>query len=53
MDAVKFIGFAFALSPIITSLTVTISDDTIIAMSTLMFILNLLSHDYVQSGFEM
>jgi len=43
---VKVAGFVFALSPILKTLTKTISTDTIYAMSTGMLLINLLFHDY-------
>lgn len=44
--AVIFTGFSFGLSPVLVSLTETISTDTIYAMTTVMLLANLLFHDY-------
>ncbi|XP_064616755.1 phosphatidylinositol N-acetylglucosaminyltransferase subunit C-like isoform X1 [Liolophura sinensis] len=43
---VMFIGFSFGLSPVLVSLTETISTDTIYAMTTITLLANLLCHDY-------
>lgn len=50
MNLVKFIFFTYGLSPILNSLTETISSDTIFAMSTFMFLLNLITHNYDSSS---
>ncbi|XP_076436257.1 phosphatidylinositol N-acetylglucosaminyltransferase subunit C-like [Babylonia areolata] len=44
--AVLFLGISFILSPVLVSLTETISTDTIYAMTTIMLLANLLFHDY-------
>ncbi|XP_064649729.1 phosphatidylinositol N-acetylglucosaminyltransferase subunit C-like [Lineus longissimus] len=43
---VMFISFGFGLSPILMTLTETISTDTIYAMTTIMLLANVLFHDY-------
>lgn len=43
---ILFTGFSFGLSPVLVSLTETISTDTIYAMTTIMLLANLLFHDY-------
>jgi phosphatidylinositol glycan class C protein len=50
MNIVKFVFFTYGLSPILNSLTETISSDTIFAMSTFMFLLNLITHNYDSSS---
>ena len=44
--AVLFLGVSFILSPVLVSLTETISTDTIYAMTTIMLLAHLLFHDY-------
>ncbi|KAL3871367.1 hypothetical protein ACJMK2_039373 [Sinanodonta woodiana] len=41
-----FTGFSYGLSPVLVSLTETISTDTVYAMTTVMLLANLLFHDY-------
>ncbi|KAK3088366.1 hypothetical protein FSP39_018252 [Pinctada imbricata] len=41
-----FMGFSYGLSPVLVSLTETVSTDTIYAMTTLMLLANLLFHNY-------
>ncbi|XP_069119383.1 phosphatidylinositol N-acetylglucosaminyltransferase subunit C-like [Argopecten irradians] len=48
--AVIFTGFSFGLSPVLVSLTETISTDTIYAMTTVMLMANLVFHDYGASA---
>ncbi|XP_071111691.1 phosphatidylinositol N-acetylglucosaminyltransferase subunit C-like [Haliotis cracherodii] len=48
--AVLFSGFSFGLSPILVSLTETVSTDTIYAMTTIMLLANVLFHDYGASA---
>ena len=48
--AVIFVGFGFGLSPILMTLTDTISTDTIYAMTVFMLLGNLLFHDYGASA---
>ncbi|XP_041369120.1 phosphatidylinositol N-acetylglucosaminyltransferase subunit C-like [Gigantopelta aegis] len=48
--AILFTGFSFGLSPLLVSLTETISTDTIYAMTTVMLLANLLFHDYGASA---
>ncbi|CAH1786540.1 unnamed protein product [Owenia fusiformis] len=43
---VIFIGFGFGLSPVLMTLTDTISTDTIYAMTAFMLIANVIFHDY-------
>ncbi|XP_061169616.1 LOW QUALITY PROTEIN: phosphatidylinositol N-acetylglucosaminyltransferase subunit C-like [Saccostrea echinata] len=43
---VMFMGFSFCLSPVLVSLTETISTDTIYAMTTMMLLANLAFHNY-------
>ena len=43
----------FGLCPILTSLTVTISSDTIYALSAFMLLINLIFHDYGASNAAM
>jgi hypothetical protein len=43
---VKFVSFTYGASPILNSLTESISSDTIYATSCLMLFLNLIFHDY-------
>lgn len=50
MNLVKFLFFTYGLSPILNSLTETISSDTIFAMSTFMLALNLITHNYEDSS---
>ncbi|KAL8596769.1 hypothetical protein ACOMHN_053865 [Nucella lapillus] len=47
--AVLFLGISFILSPVLVSLTETVSTDTIYAMTTIMLLANLLFHDYSAS----
>ena len=49
----KFILFTYGLSPILTTLTETISSDTIYAMSTVMLGLNLIFHNYQENEIAM
>lgn len=44
--ALTFLAFGFGLSPVLMTLTETISTDTIYAMTTCMLLANLLFHDY-------
>lgn len=44
--ALMFAGFSFGLSPVLVTLTETVSTDTIYAMTTVMLLANLLFHDY-------
>lgn len=44
--ALKFSGCSVVLSPVLVTLTETISTDTIYAMTTVMIIANLFFHDY-------
>ena len=44
--ALVFAGFSYGLSPVLVSLTETISTDTIYAMTTMMLIGNLMFHHY-------
>lgn len=44
--AIMFAGFSFGLSPVLVTLTETVSTDTIYAMTTVMLLANLLFHDY-------
>ena len=44
--AVLFLGVSFILSPVLVSLTETISTDTIYSMTTVTLLANLLFHDY-------
>ena len=46
---VVFCTASFVLSPVLMSLTHSISTDTIYAMTTVMLLVHLFSHDYVQS----
>ena len=41
-----FAGFSYLLSPVLVSLTETIATDTIYAMTTIMLLANLFTHDY-------
>lgn len=41
-----FTGFSYCLSPVLASLTETISTDTIYAMTTVMLLANLAFHNY-------
>jgi len=50
MNLIKFLFFTYGLSPILNSLTETISSDTIFAMSTFMLALNLITHNYDDSS---
>lgn len=43
---VMFTGFSYCLSPVLASLTETISTDTIYAMTTVMLLANLAFHNY-------
>ena len=43
---VMFTGFSYCLSPVLVSLTETISTDTIYAMTTVMLLANLAFHNY-------
>ena len=45
-----FITFGYALSPVLMTLTDTISTDTIYAMTVFMLLANLLFHDYGASA---
>lgn len=47
---VLFMAFSFGLSPILRTLTDSISTDTIYAMTVFMLAMNLLMHDYGASG---
>ena len=47
---VIFLAFSFGLSPILMTLTKTISTDTIYAMTFFMLLANLLFHDYGTSA---
>lgn len=51
--ALLFSGFLFALSPIIQTLTSSISNDTIYAMVAICFLTNLALHDYTSSADSM
>jgi phosphatidylinositol glycan class C protein len=51
--AVMFLGVSFVLSPVLVSLTETVSTDTIYAMTTIMLLANLLFHDYAVTGFRL
>lgn len=53
MNLIKFVCFTYGLSPILNSLTETISSDTIFAMSTFMLALNLMTHNYDSSDYAM
>ena len=46
MNSVKFVAFTYGSSPILNSLTESISSDTIYAGSSFMLFLNLIFHDY-------
>ncbi len=45
-----FLAFGYGLSPVLMTLTDTISTDTIFAMTTAMLLANLLFHDYGASA---
>ena len=45
-SAILYLVFGAGLSPILMTLTKTISTDTIYAMTTIMLLANLLFHDY-------
>ena len=47
---ILFLAFSFGLSPVLRTLTDSISTDTIYAMTVLMLGMNLLMHDYGASG---
>jgi phosphatidylinositol glycan class C protein len=53
IDLIKFVSFTYGLSPILTSLTESISSDTIYATVCLMLFLNLLFHDYYSTQVAM
>ena len=44
--AAVFLGFGYGMSPLLRTLTATISTDTIYAMAAAMFLLSLVFHDY-------
>ncbi|PVD21703.1 hypothetical protein C0Q70_17503 [Pomacea canaliculata] len=44
--ALMFAGINFVLSPLLVSLTETVSTDTIYTMTTIMLLANLAFHDY-------
>jgi hypothetical protein len=46
VNLIKFVSFTYGASPVLNSLTESISSDTIYAGSTLMLFLNLIFHDY-------
>ncbi|KAK7095266.1 hypothetical protein V1264_006697 [Littorina saxatilis] len=48
--AMMYLGVSFILSPVLVSLTETISTDTIYAMTTIMLLANLLCHDYTAAS---
>jgi phosphatidylinositol glycan class C protein len=45
-----FAGFSYGLSPVLVSLTETVSTDTIYAMTTMMLLGNLVFHHYGANG---
>ena len=47
---VIFFGVGYGLSPVLMTLTHTISTDTIYAMTAFMLLANLLFHDYINSS---
>jgi phosphatidylinositol glycan class C protein len=46
ISVVKFVSFVYGLCPILSSLTLTISSDTIYAISSVMLFINIVFHDY-------
>ncbi|VDK43246.1 unnamed protein product [Anisakis simplex] len=50
LTLLTLVFFGYALTPIIRTLTDTVSTDTIYAMSTILFILSFLFHDYAMNA---